>query len=192
MPLYLLPNANRPMFCSAIFTSLENWSIPTDISRGRTYTNAESFYLDLLAVHDNHLLYQGNAAVHEIDACSQAKDLVLMKALIHQFTNRHVCEGPFVLMKSRAEKNMNSSRRAMIDLLKYSNNRRIHTCCYMQKKTLLSGCTRENSVKGRHYWYLTRDGISLFWRPEMTLFVKSKLDEYAQYLEEVQVNMTRS
>ncbi|KMU77981.1 hypothetical protein CISG_06890 [Coccidioides immitis RMSCC 3703] len=105
MPLYLLPNANRPMFCSAIFTSLENWSIPTDISRGRTYTNAESFYLDLLAVHDNHLLYQGNAAVHEIDACSQAKDLVLMKALIHQFTNRHVCEGPFVMQLT----NMHSS-----------------------------------------------------------------------------------
>ncbi|KMP09058.1 hypothetical protein CIRG_08739 [Coccidioides immitis RMSCC 2394] len=187
MPLYLLPNANRPMFCSAIFTSLENWSIPTDISRGRTYTNAESFYLDLLAVHDNHLLYQGNAAVHEIDACSQAKDLVLMKALIHQFTNRHV------LMKSRAEKNMNSSRRAMIDLLKYSNNRRIHTCCYIAKEDSTLGAAHvKTASKDGHYWYLTRDGISLFWRPEMTLFVKSKLDEYAQYLEEVQVNMTRS
>nr|KMM72061.1 hypothetical protein CPAG_08360 [Coccidioides posadasii RMSCC 3488] len=103
MPVYLLPNASRPMFCH--LHQLENWSTPTDISRGRTYTNADSFYLDLLAVHDNYLLYQGNAAVHEIDARSQAKDLVLMKALLHQFTNRHVCEGPFVMQLT----NMHSS-----------------------------------------------------------------------------------
>ncbi|TPX26457.1 hypothetical protein DIZ76_011919 [Coccidioides immitis] len=86
---------NRPMLCH--LHQLENWSIPSDIPRSRTYTSADSFYLDLLAGHDNRLRYQGNATTSEIDARGQATDLVLMRALLHQFTNRHLRDGPFIM-----------------------------------------------------------------------------------------------
>ncbi|KMU75971.1 hypothetical protein CISG_05456 [Coccidioides immitis RMSCC 3703] len=86
---------NRPVLCH--LHQLENWSIPSDIPRSRTYTSADSFYLDLLAGHDNRLRYQGNATTSEIDARGQATDLVLMRALLHQFTNRHLRDGPFIM-----------------------------------------------------------------------------------------------
>ncbi|WEW57643.1 hypothetical protein PRK78_003110 [Emydomyces testavorans] len=87
--------SNRPMLSH--FAVLENWNIPTDIPRHMTYTSADTFYLDLLAGHDNRLLYQGNAAFDEKDARAQAKDLVLMRALLHRFTDRNFCDGPFVM-----------------------------------------------------------------------------------------------
>lgn len=87
--------SNRPMLCW--FNQLENWSIPTGIPRNMTYTNADSFHLDLLAAHDNRLLHQKNAVFDEDDAKSQAKDLVLMKALLHQYTDRKLRNGPFVM-----------------------------------------------------------------------------------------------
>lgn len=87
--------SNRPLLCH--LHQLENWAIPTDIPRGMTYSSADSFYLDLLAGHDNRLRYQENAAYSERDARAQAKNLVLMKALLHEFTNRGLREGPFVM-----------------------------------------------------------------------------------------------
>lgn len=86
---------NRPMLCH--LNQLENWSIPSGIPRNKTYTSADSFYLDILAGHDNRLRYQGNATFSENDARAQATDLVLMRSLLHQFTNRHLCDGPFVM-----------------------------------------------------------------------------------------------
>ncbi|KAK2763188.1 hypothetical protein FQN54_009824 [Arachnomyces sp. PD_36] len=86
---------NRPMFC--YLHQLENWSIPTDIPRGMTYASADSLYLDVLGCHDNRLRFQANAAFDEIDARLQAKDLVLMRALLHKFTNRCERDGPFIM-----------------------------------------------------------------------------------------------
>ncbi|QSS64187.1 hypothetical protein I7I51_01252 [Histoplasma capsulatum] len=87
--------SNRPMFCH--LHQLENWTIPTDIPRNMTYTSADSLYLDLLAGHDNRFQYQGNAAFSETDARAQARDLVLMRAVLHKFTSRHLRDGPFVM-----------------------------------------------------------------------------------------------
>jgi hypothetical protein len=87
--------SNRPLLCH--IHQLENWAIPSDISRNMSYTSADSFYLDLLTSHDNRLQFQGNAVYSEIDARSQAKDLVLMRALLHKFTNRHLHDGPFIV-----------------------------------------------------------------------------------------------
>ncbi|KAK2808553.1 hypothetical protein FQN50_004585 [Emmonsiellopsis sp. PD_5] len=87
--------SNRPMFCH--LHQLENWAIPTGIPRSMTYTSADSLYLDLLAGHDNRLRYQGNAAFTNEDARAQATDLVLMKALLHQFTDRSLRDGPFIM-----------------------------------------------------------------------------------------------
>ncbi|PGH32008.1 hypothetical protein GX50_05202 [[Emmonsia] crescens] len=87
--------SNRPMLCH--LHQLENWAIPTSIPRNMTYTSADSFYLDLLASHDNRLQYQGNAAYSEEDARTQAKDLVLMRATLHKFTDRYLHDGPFIM-----------------------------------------------------------------------------------------------
>ncbi|PGH01876.1 hypothetical protein AJ80_08948 [Polytolypa hystricis UAMH7299] len=86
---------NCPMFFH--FNQFEKWSIPSSIPWSRTYTSADSFYLDLLSGHDNCLRYQRNSAFSEIDAHGQARDLVLMRALLHQFTDQQLCDGPFVM-----------------------------------------------------------------------------------------------
>ncbi|EEP75808.1 predicted protein [Uncinocarpus reesii 1704] len=85
---------NRPIFCH--LHQLENWSIPTT-PQTTTYTSADSFYFDLLEGHDNRLRYQANAATNESDARGQATDLVLMRALLHRFTDRHLRDGPFFM-----------------------------------------------------------------------------------------------
>ncbi|KKZ59043.1 hypothetical protein EMCG_00911 [[Emmonsia] crescens] len=87
--------SNRPMFLH--LHQLENWTIPTDIPRNLTYTSADSLYLDLLAGHDNRFQYQQNSVSSETDARAQARDLVLMRALLHKFTSRHLRDGPFVM-----------------------------------------------------------------------------------------------
>lgn len=87
--------SNRPMLCH--LHQLENWAIPSDIPRDRTYTNADGFYLDLLDGHDNRLRYQNNSAFDKTDAQAQAKDLVLMRALLHHFTDSDLREGPFIM-----------------------------------------------------------------------------------------------
>ncbi|EDN05885.1 predicted protein [Histoplasma mississippiense (nom. inval.)] len=87
--------SNRPMLCH--LHQLENWAIPSGIARNMTYTSSDSFYLDLLASHDNRLQYQRNAAYSEEDARTQAKDLVLMRASLHKFTDRYLHNGPFIM-----------------------------------------------------------------------------------------------
>lgn len=67
--------SNRPLLYR--LHHLENWIIPTGIPRNRTYTNADSFYLDLLKGHDNRLRYQHNSAHSQVDAQNQAEYLVL-------------------------------------------------------------------------------------------------------------------
>ncbi|KZF25522.1 hypothetical protein L228DRAFT_255211 [Xylona heveae TC161] len=76
---------------------MDNLAIPTNIERSTTYSNADSFYLDLLSGHDNRLLYQPNAIFDEEDAQGQATDLLLMRAFLHQFTDRAQRHGPFVM-----------------------------------------------------------------------------------------------
>ncbi|KLJ05504.1 hypothetical protein EMPG_11019 [Blastomyces silverae] len=87
--------SNRPLFVQ--FHQLENWAIPT-IPRNMTYSTADSFDLDLLSCHDNRLQYQKKkAAESENDARAQARDLVMMRALLHKFTRQHFRNGPFVM-----------------------------------------------------------------------------------------------
>ncbi|OAT04499.1 hypothetical protein BDBG_01044 [Blastomyces gilchristii SLH14081] len=86
--------SNRPLFLQ--FHQLENWAIPT-IPRNITYSTADSFYLDLLSCHDSRLRYQKNSAGSEKDTREQARDLVMMRALLHEFTRQHSRNGPFVM-----------------------------------------------------------------------------------------------
>ncbi|PGH16209.1 hypothetical protein AJ79_01978 [Helicocarpus griseus UAMH5409] len=54
-----------------------SWTI--NDSRQISLTNRPIFYLDLLAGHDNRLIYQKNAIYSEDDARTQAKDVLLMR-----------------------------------------------------------------------------------------------------------------
>ncbi|KKZ63886.1 hypothetical protein EMCG_01839 [[Emmonsia] crescens] len=249
---------NRPMFYH--LHQLENWSIPTDIPRNITYTSADSLYLDLLTSHDNRLQYQKNAVFDEIDARSQAKDLLLMRALLPQFTYRHLRSGPFVMQftdmhASNVFVDENWNIKHVIDLewtcsLPLGNLRppfwltgkgvdeiedaeyeRFKTC-YNQFVDIFEqveastntplchdgnlysrGTLMKTALDDCQYWYLSalhtpkglfnlfrmhlepmfdkapkaviREGVSPFWKPGMTSFVNSKVDEHTRYLEEV-------
>ncbi|KAI1933645.1 hypothetical protein LOZ65_000281 [Ophidiomyces ophidiicola] len=87
--------SNRPTL--RYLFELENMYIPSGISRNTTYTNADSFHLDMLTGHDNRLHGQDNAAFTEINARAQARDLVLMRALLHRFTDSKLRDGPFLM-----------------------------------------------------------------------------------------------
>ncbi|KAI2089772.1 hypothetical protein LOZ36_001679 [Ophidiomyces ophidiicola] len=77
--------------------SLENLSISCGIPRNTTYKTTDGFHLDILASHDQRLRSQDNAATNEADARAQAKDLVLMRALLDKFTDSNLRNGPFVM-----------------------------------------------------------------------------------------------
>ncbi|KAL4880719.1 hypothetical protein BJY04DRAFT_228129 [Aspergillus karnatakaensis] len=86
---------NRPLLCH--IQELENLKIPSGVARDTTYTSADTFCLDLLDGHDNRLRYQANAAFHDDDAKSQAVNLVLMRSMLSQFTDRSLRDSPFVM-----------------------------------------------------------------------------------------------
>ncbi|OJD26896.1 hypothetical protein ACJ73_01707 [Blastomyces percursus] len=74
------------------------WNGLYRLKRLRIYTGAfQNFYLDLFVCHDSRLQYQKNSAGNERDAREQARDLVMMRALLHKFTRQHFRNGTFVI-----------------------------------------------------------------------------------------------
>ncbi|EEP82907.1 predicted protein [Uncinocarpus reesii 1704] len=249
---------NRPMFCH--LNILENWYIPTDIPRNMTYTSADSFYLDLLAGHDNRLQHQANAAFNDDDARGQAADILLMRALLHKFTDRRLRDGPFVMQLTDmhcsnilVDKDWNIKHvidlewacslpletllppfwltEEAIDTLtgdKYEKFKtqyerfvevfeeeemRVNAPLQLNGTALLRAAPMKTSLNEARFFYLWAlqspkglfnvsrqhlhsmfdkvsrgtliDAISPFWTPGMACFVKSKLDKYNQYLQDV-------
>lgn len=223
-----------------------------------TYTSADSFYLDLLDGHDNRLRYQGNAAFSSEDARGQATDLVLMRALLHKFTDRYLRDGPFVMQLTDmhasnvfVDKDWNITH--VIDLEwacslpverllppfwitgkavdqitgpeyeRFKTSYEQFTDIFEQEeintplnhgKSLFSRSTNmKSALQDGRYWYLNAlqtpkglfslfrghlgyfydqvpkeslyEAVASFWTPGMTLFVDSKLEEFAQYRQEV-------
>ena len=87
---------NRPLTCS--LQQLENCGIPTDVLRNTTYSSTDTYFLDLLACHDNRIRYMPNAIHDGIDGQEQLSALTMMRALLRHFTDRDLRHGPFVLM----------------------------------------------------------------------------------------------
>ncbi|KAI1923673.1 hypothetical protein LOZ12_000132 [Ophidiomyces ophidiicola] len=87
--------SNRPTLRHLF--QLENLSISCGIPRNTTYKTTDGLHLDILASHDQRLRSQDNAATNEADARAQAKDLVLMRALLDKFTDSNLRNGPFVM-----------------------------------------------------------------------------------------------
>ncbi|KKZ64632.1 hypothetical protein EMCG_09461 [[Emmonsia] crescens] len=247
---------------------LENWAIPAGIPRNMTNKSADSLYLDLLTEHDNHLHHQENAVYSSKDARDQATDLVLMKALLHTFTDQSLCDSPFIMQltdmhASNIFVNEDWNINHIIDLewayslplenllppywLTHKGVDQIEgpeyerfKLCYEQftdifeqeetktplyhnstlysgvtsmQRTLLSGRNHEERVRGssilglfnifrthlRSFYDKPPEGtltpaISPFWTPGMSSFVDSKLEDFAQYRQEVRdiFNSTKS
>ncbi|EEP76403.1 predicted protein [Uncinocarpus reesii 1704] len=87
--------SNRPLFSH--LHQFENEGVPGGIRPKTTYNNAESLYLDILDSHDNRLREKMNATPDELETRSQAKDILLMRALLRQFTDRRLANGPFAM-----------------------------------------------------------------------------------------------
>jgi hypothetical protein len=85
---------NRPLRFQ--LHQLENEGIPTDIRRDTTYITTESYLLDVLACHDNHLVHQLNAVNDEDDCRSQMAALAAMRAVLPRFIRRDLRRGPFL------------------------------------------------------------------------------------------------
>ncbi|KAF1986312.1 hypothetical protein K402DRAFT_431198 [Aulographum hederae CBS 113979] len=85
---------NRPLLCH--LQQAENEGIPTGIPRDLVYTTANSFYSDLLAVHDSRIRNQPNSIRDEDDGYAQMANLLVMRGLLQHFTARDSRSGPFV------------------------------------------------------------------------------------------------
>lgn len=85
---------NRPLGLQ--LQQLENEDIPTGIERDTTYTTTDSYFFDILACHDNHLIHQQNAVNDEEDCQSQMAALATMKTVLPHFIRRDLRRGPFL------------------------------------------------------------------------------------------------
>ncbi|OOF91462.1 hypothetical protein ASPCADRAFT_510270 [Aspergillus carbonarius ITEM 5010] len=89
----VLQLSNRPL--GLRLHQLEHDGIPTNISRSFNYATADAYYLDLLSCHDSRIRYQPNSLTDHDDGRAQMARLAIMRALLPQFTNRELREGPF-------------------------------------------------------------------------------------------------
>jgi Phosphotransferase enzyme family len=90
----VLSLTNRPLTCQ--LQIMENEGIPTNIDRNLTYSNTDTYLLDLLAYHDNRIRYQPNSIRDEFDGRAQMATLAMMRALLPNFVSRDLRHGPFV------------------------------------------------------------------------------------------------
>ncbi|KAL4802052.1 hypothetical protein BDV18DRAFT_147438 [Aspergillus unguis] len=90
---WVLQLCNRPL--TLRLHQLENAGIPTNIGRNLTYASTDSYYSDLLSCHDSRIIYQPNSIHDEEDGRAQVANLIIMRALLPQFTDRELRQGPF-------------------------------------------------------------------------------------------------
>ncbi|PGH10633.1 hypothetical protein AJ79_05347 [Helicocarpus griseus UAMH5409] len=86
--------SNRPLVCE--IQKFENEEIPVEIPRDFTYSNADSYIVDILTFHDSRLSHQLNGATDEKDCIYQMSALTMMKSLFPRFFQRRLRGGPFV------------------------------------------------------------------------------------------------
>lgn len=87
--------SNRPL--TLRLQALENEGIPSNIQRLRTYECTKCYAMDLLAYHDNRLLYQPNSMNDEMDGRRQMSAIGLLRSVLPQFINSGTNRGPFFL-----------------------------------------------------------------------------------------------
>ncbi|KAF2725697.1 hypothetical protein K431DRAFT_336174 [Polychaeton citri CBS 116435] len=91
----ILTLTNRPLtFC---IHEMENNGIPTALPRDLTYMSIESYYLDLIACHDERIRRQPNSIHDQDDGERQLAALTGMRTLLPKFTDRRSHGKPFIL-----------------------------------------------------------------------------------------------
>ncbi|OAX81743.1 hypothetical protein ACJ72_03913 [Emergomyces africanus] len=158
-------------------------------------------WLDLLAGHDNRLRCQGNAAYGSEDACAQATCLVLMRALVHKFTDWYLLDDPFAMQLTDMHTNNIFVTLSILNEHEDINMSLSHNEGLNSQATIM-----KSSSENGGYWYskvlqtpkgmfnLFRShletfydevaeeslfaAISPFWISGMTSFVNSKLEKY--------------
>ncbi|PVH68475.1 hypothetical protein DL98DRAFT_441135, partial [Cadophora sp. DSE1049] len=70
------------------FQSLENKSIPTNITKTLTYTTANAYYINLLAYYNNRIRNQPNFIIDEKNSRAQIANLFAIRGLLPYFTSR--------------------------------------------------------------------------------------------------------
>jgi hypothetical protein len=86
---------NRPLTCSLAI--LENLGAPRVIEQHTTYTTVDPYISDLLTYHDNRFIHQPNAVEDATDCEFQMTVKTALRAVGHQYFNRDLRNGPFVL-----------------------------------------------------------------------------------------------
>lgn len=85
---------NRPL--TLRLQSLENEGIRSAIKKNSTYSSVDLYLLDLLACHDNRILYQPNPIHDRSDGERQLAAITTMRAILPHFIDRSYRHGPFV------------------------------------------------------------------------------------------------
>lgn len=85
---------NRPL--TLHLPVLENEGIPANIPRHRSYSNVQSYLLDLLGYQDSRLQHQPNSIRDKYDAEAQMAVLTVMRSIIPNFFQQVLREGPFI------------------------------------------------------------------------------------------------
>jgi hypothetical protein len=86
---------HRPLPCCVAI--LENDGAPRTIPRDETYTCAEPFVADMLALHDGSFLANQNAVYDAADCRGQMAARALLRTLSHHFFTRERRGEPFRL-----------------------------------------------------------------------------------------------
>ncbi|KYK57534.1 hypothetical protein DCS_04545 [Drechmeria coniospora] len=86
---------NRPLSCSMMI--LENDGAPRTMQREDTYSCTDAFVSDTLTFHDDRFLSQPNAVYSEDDCRGQMAVKALLRVLSHDFIQRELRSGPFLL-----------------------------------------------------------------------------------------------
>ena len=85
---------NRPL--TLRLHDIENEGVATNIARCDTYSNTESYTLDLLAYHDSLLRNRPNSINDQSDCRAQMAVMTAMRAVMPQYIHRESRNGPFL------------------------------------------------------------------------------------------------
>lgn len=91
----LITLTDRPLFLTTAL--LERDDASRAIDQHMTYTSVEPYIADTLTSHDNRFRERPNAVDSEYDGVNQMTMKVPMRAIAHQYLDRNLRDGSFVL-----------------------------------------------------------------------------------------------
>lgn len=83
---------NRPLLCTTVI--LENDNTPRTMDQDKTYASASAFASDMLSFHDSRFLSHPNAVFDAANCREQIAARVMLRALLHRYTDASTGAGP--------------------------------------------------------------------------------------------------